>query len=87
MIILLLNMDEYNFEILTNKNMYVLGLLLLNFEKKENNKYYFYFRNKLLSIHILDIFNYIGIITYDKNSINLEINNENIIKYIQNMNA
>jgi dUTP pyrophosphatase len=77
-------MDEYNFEILTNKNMYVLGLLLLNFEKKENNKYYFYFRNKLLSIHILDIFNYIGIITYDKNSINLEINNENIIKNINN---
>ena len=78
-------MSEYDFSYITNNNSYILGLLLINYDRLlENDTYHFVFKNKLLNIEIIKLFEKIGDITYDTN-INLIINNKNIINNINNI--
>ena len=79
-------MNEYNFSNITYNNSYILGLLLINYNVTlENNLYHFVFKNKLLNINIIDFFEKIGHVTYDTNTINIYINNNDIINNINNL--
>jgi deoxyuridine 5'-triphosphate nucleotidohydrolase len=75
-------MKDYSFD----NNSYILGLLLINYsERLENNVYHFVFRNKLLNINIIELFEKIGYITYDIKTVNLYISNKDIIDNINNL--
>lgn len=79
-------MNEYNFSNITSNNSYILGLLLINYHTQlENNVYHFVFKNKLLNINIIELFEKIGHITYDTKTINLYITCEDIINNINNL--
>lgn len=79
-------MNEYNFSNITSNNSYILGLLLINYHTRlENNVYHFLFKNKLLNINIIELFEKIGHITYDTKTINLYITSEDIINNINNL--
>lgn len=79
-------MNEYNFSNITSNNSYILGLLLINYNTQlENNVYHFLFKNKLLNIKIIELFEKIGHITYDTKTINLYITSEDIINNINNL--
>lgn len=78
-------MNEYDFKNLTNNNSYILGLLLINYNRLlENDTYHFVFKNTLLNFKIIKLFEKIGNITYDTNT-NLYINNKYIINNINNI--
>lgn len=76
-------MAEYEFNNLTNQNSYVLGLLLINYNSTNNN---FTFKNRLLNINIIELFEKIGYITYDNNQLNFHCNDiiNNIDKLLIN---
>lgn len=79
-------MSEYNFSNITNDNSYILGLLLINYNAKlENNVYHFVFKNKLLNISIIKLFEKLGYITYDTKTINFYISSKDIIDNINNL--
>lgn len=79
-------MSEYNFSNITNDNSYILGLLLINYHTQlENNVYHFLFKNKLLNINIIELFEKIGHITYDTKTVNLYITSKDIIDNINNL--
>lgn len=78
-------MNEYDFSYITNNNSYILGLLLINYDTlQDDDTYHFIFKNKLLNISIIRLFEKIGNITYDTN-IHLYLNNKNIINNINNL--
>tara|TARA_B110000858_G_scaffold128142_1_gene145745 strand:- start:5736 stop:6755 length:1020 start_codon:yes stop_codon:yes gene_type:complete len=79
-------MNEYEFNNLTNNNTYILGLLLINFyQKSSDDIYHFIFKNKLLNISIIELFEKIGKVTYFNNEINVYIDNKIIIDNINNL--